>query len=147
MADWITVKGSLHGKDRPRFNRDTGAVYTPKQTREYEELVAWCYKMQGGRHWLDQPVEVEIIAYFGAPKVSKKRRLLMLLGKLFPLIKPDADNIAKIILDALNGVAYNDDKQVTDLIVRKRYAEEPRLLVMVDRHMVKGRKHEATEFI
>ena len=63
MTDnWITVKGSLHGKDRPRFNKDTGAVYTPRPTREYEQLVAWCYKTQGGRNWLDQHAEEPKVA-------------------------------------------------------------------------------------
>ena len=32
----------------------------------------------------------------------------------------DVDNIPKPILDALNGVVYSDDSQVTDLLCRKR---------------------------
>ena len=131
--DYVVIKGSLHGKDRPRFNRETGAIYTPRKTREYEELVAWCYKTQGGRNWLDQPVAVEIIAFYAAPQVHKGKRAAMIAGDILPLIKPDADNIAKIVLDALNGVAYNDDKQVADLSVRKRYAEEPKVLVRVEK--------------
>ena len=39
-------------------------------------------------------------------------------------MKPDCDNIAKAVLDALNGLAYKDDSQVTELTVRKLYAEE-----------------------
>ena len=35
--------------------------------------------------------------------------------------KPDATNLAKLIEDALNGIAWVDDAQVTDLIVRKRF--------------------------
>lgn len=42
----------------------------------------------------------------------------------YPLKKPDVDNVAKIILDALNGIAYRDDKQVVTLIVKKSYAGE-----------------------
>lgn len=134
MTDnWITVKGSLHGKDRPRFNKDTGAVYTPRPTREYEQLVAQCYRMQGGRNWLDQPVIVEIVAFYAMPKANPGRRNKMLIGELRPTIKPDADNIAKIIMDALNGVAYNDDKQVVGLSVKKRYAEEPKVIIRVER--------------
>jgi Holliday junction resolvase RusA-like endonuclease len=40
-----------------------------------------------------------------------------------PMKKPDCDNIVKIILDALNGVAYTDDKQVVDVRCRKCYAK------------------------
>lgn len=38
-----------------------------------------------------------------------------------PQKKPDTDNIAKIVLDALNGLAYPDDKQVVELQVLKTY--------------------------
>lgn len=44
-------------------------------------------------------------------------------GCIYPTKKPDADNIAKIVLDALNGVAYTDDTQVVNLSVQKRYGE------------------------
>ncbi|XZN30187.1 RusA family crossover junction endodeoxyribonuclease [Clostridium perfringens] len=41
-----------------------------------------------------------------------------------PTKKPDVDNIAKIILDSLNGVAYKDDSQIVDLRIIKSYTEE-----------------------
>ena len=40
--------------------------------------------------------------------------------------KPDVDNIAKAVLDALNGIAYDDDKQITSLVIDKKYGE-PRI--------------------
>ena len=42
----------------------------------------------------------------------------------FPTLKPDTDNIAKAVCDALNGVAYHDDKQITSLTVDKVWAED-----------------------
>ena len=48
----------------------------------------------------------------------------MLYQEEYPLKKPDVDNVAKIILDALNGIAYRDDKQVVELYVKKSYAGE-----------------------
>lgn len=131
--NYIVVKGNVKGKSRPRLNINTGNIYTPKPTKNYEELIAWCYRTQGGRHWLDQPVRVEIIAEHLAPKVSKGKRAAMIAGEVYPLIKPDADNIAKIVLDALNGVAYNDDKQVVELTIRKRWSDDARVLIRVER--------------
>jgi len=55
----------------------------------------------------------------------------MLEDEIYPTIKPDTDNIAKIILDSLNGIAYKDDKQVIRLSVEKRYAEEPSVSVWI----------------
>lgn len=52
----------------------------------------------------------------------KKQVKLIENNELFPTVKPDTDNISKIILDALNGLAYYDDNQVTDLTIYKQYA-------------------------
>ena len=46
-------------------------------------------------------------------------------------IKPDTDNIAKSILDSLNGIAYLDDKQVIKLVVEKYYAEVPSVSIEI----------------
>ena len=54
--------------------------------------------------------------------MPKKQKELIENNELFPTVKPDSDNISKIILDALNGVAYYDDNQVTDLTIYKLYA-------------------------
>ena len=42
-----------------------------------------------------------------------------------PTKKPDADNVIKIITDALNGIAYDDDRQIVALMFEKFYAEIP----------------------
>ena len=50
-------------------------------------------------------------------------------GKIKPCKKPDSDNIAKAILDALNGVAYYDDSQIVELTIKKEYGEAARVEV------------------
>lgn len=45
-------------------------------------------------------------------------------GEEYPCKKPDLDNIAKIILDSLNGIAYKDDSQVVELNISKKYTED-----------------------
>jgi Holliday junction resolvase RusA-like endonuclease len=61
-----------------------------------------------------------------------RRRRQAAEGLIVPTSRPDADNFAKAIADALNRVAYRDDAQVVDLVSRKRYAAEPRLEVVVE---------------
>ena len=51
------------------------------------------------------------------------------MDKIKPTRKPDLDNIAKSILDSLNGIAWNDDSQITNIWISKHYAEEPRVEV------------------
>lgn len=118
----IIVEGKIKGKARPRvFN---GHAITPKDTVNYENWVRLNYKQQDGRY-LKGSVRAIINAYYKIPKsYSKKRVQAIREGKEYPSKKPDADNIAKIILDSLNKIAFDDDSQVVELIISKRYTEE-----------------------
>ncbi|MGU9356316.1 RusA family crossover junction endodeoxyribonuclease [Clostridium perfringens] len=118
----VVVTGKIRGKARPRVCR--GHVFTPKDTVQYEKLVRNCYKQQDGRY-LEGPIKALIIAYYKIPKsYSKKRVQAIRDGLEKPTKKPDADNIGKIILDSLNGIAYKDDANIIDLQVKKEYTEE-----------------------
>lgn len=118
----VIVTGKIRGKARPRICSDH--AFTPKDTVQYEKLVRECYKEQDGRY-LEGSVRALIIAYYKIPKsYSKKRVQAIKDGLEKPTKKPDADNIGKIILDSLNGIAYKDDSQIVDLSVIKRYTED-----------------------
>ena len=56
----------------------------------------------------------------------------MLEDQLYPTKKPDIDNIAKCVLDALNKLAYRDDTQVVTLRMEKHYGEIPRVEVEIE---------------
>ena len=78
------------------------------------------------------PVSVTILARYPIPKsATKAKRAGMISGALLPTKKPDLDNVAKIVCDALNGVAYKDDAQVVELRVHKRFSENPQIQVIV----------------
>lgn len=132
------VPGPPQGKARARtvLNRHTGRVssYTPENTVIYENLITMSFLEQCGRKRFESttPISVSIIATFPIPKsTSKKRANQMTAGSIRPTKKPDADNISKCILDALNGVAYYDDSQVVSLEVKKIYGKEPGVTVFM----------------
>lgn len=131
----VEILGEPVGKARPRMNTRTGRAYTPNKTKYYEyqvrqELV---FKYRQIEPIVNEPVRVTIIAYFDIPKsTSKKNKDKMLKNDIRPTKKPDIDNITKIILDALNKFTYNDDTQVAELVVRKYYAEIPKVYVKVE---------------
>ena len=112
----FTVSGPPKGKQRPRMCRINGrnVAYTPKQTTEYERLIRASYTaVSKVKFPKDEPLEISMLALFPVPQhASKKLKELMLNGDILPTKKPDSDNIIKIILDALNGVAYRDDSQI-----------------------------------
>lgn len=96
----FTIPGRPVPKGRPRLGvRGRKAfIYTPPKTREYEQLVGWTAKCSGCRP-IKGPVSVTL-------DVFCRRKL-------------DVDNIAKSVLDGLNGITYEDDSQVIELLVRK----------------------------
>lgn len=120
------IPGEPRGKARPRFGN--GKAYTDKNTVLYEQLVALKYREAAGAFDFSGAVRMVIDVYHPLPKRDSKRMRDTKL--LMPAVhKPDADNVAKIICDALNGVAYHDDTQVTTLTVRKHYAETGNVIV------------------
>lgn len=133
MMTQFTVLGAPQGKERPRVAklRDRTIVYTPKKTKDYEREIATAYLTQC-RGVFSGAVSVTICAYFQIPKsTSRKRVLEMLEDEIKPTKKPDADNIAKAVCDALNGIAYKDDSCVVQLNVEKFYAKEPYIRVYI----------------
>lgn len=123
------ILGQPKGKGRPRMARN-GHVFTPKDTVLYENLVKTMYVAQVGNKFFEGAIKAEIVGYFPIPKsTSKKKRLEMLEGKIEYTHKIDCDNLAKVILDSLNHIAYHDDSQITQLYVSKKYAEEPKVVV------------------
>ena len=74
---------------------------------------------------------MSIKAYFKPNKSMSKKQYNLLIGTEC-LKKPDSDNIAKIICDSLNGIAYKDDSQVAYLEIEKYYAEEEGVEVIIE---------------
>ncbi len=130
----FVIQGKVQAKQRPRFNRYSGKTYTPNETIAYENWVKTCYlEKYKDKELMEKPLRVTIKAYFEIPKsTSKKRKQQMMDNEILPMVKPDTDNIAKGVLDSLNGIAYKDDKQVVELIVNKFYSNTPYVSVMIE---------------
>lgn len=130
MMTTFCVPGEPQGKARPRFTRG-GRTYTPRKTVAYEDAIREEFLKSGGQI-TDLPVKVQISAFYKIPiSASKSRAAKMDGGEILPTKKPDTDNIAKVVCDALNGVAYKDDAQVCCLKVDKKYNREPMIVVTV----------------
>ena len=139
----FTVPGAPKGKARARTVRSKKGgkfSYTPEGTMLYENLIKCCYRQESNNIIFNdgQPLKVTIIAYYPIESLEKqwkteqKKKQQMLEDLMFPTKKPDIDNIAKSILDALNKLAYRDDTQVVTLHMEKHYAEDPRVEVEIE---------------
>ena len=90
------ISGEPKTKGRPRFSKH-GHAYTPKATREAEKVVADAWAVSGGQQ-LNGPVVMECTFYMGTKRVK------------------DVDNMLKLVQDALNGRAFEDDSQIVRLV-------------------------------
>ena len=127
------ILGKPLGKARPRVTRK-GFTYTPQKTVNYESLIRWTFQSKFPNHKpFEGYIEAEIKAIFDVPKSYSKKKTLELLNKSCNYDhKPDLDNVAKIVLDSLNGIAYKDDSQVTVLKVIKEYGEQAKIIIKLD---------------
>ena len=126
------VLGNPQGKARARVTK--WGAYTPDKTVLYENLIKMSFQ-QKYRNFkqLEGYLRVKITAVFEPVKsTSKKNKELMYQQQIRPAKKPDIDNIAKCVLDALNGIAYKDDIQVVELTVNKHYGTNARLIITID---------------
>ncbi len=133
----FTIEGKPQSKLRARtfYNTRMGKMQsvTPEKTRDYESLVRWSYTAAGGEYMGEKVLECTINAFYPMPKAfSKAKRKAAIFGQIRPQTKPDLDNCIKIIFDALNGVAFYDDKQVVCLTVEKWYGERGRIEVTLE---------------
>lgn len=129
MTVEFTIPGVPQGKERPRFTR-SGIAYTPKRTKDYEKMVAWAYECEAHGAKLTGSIRANIVAIYPVPRSwSKKKQEEAINNRVLPMVKPDLDNVAKAVLDALNGIAYIDDAAVTDLTICKRYGTRPCVVV------------------
>ena len=121
------------GKARPRMTR-SGHVYTPKETVEAERKIADAFLAAGGKCIpKGVPTLLYTTAFYLMPKsFTEEQRKKAAEGKLRPTKKPDADNIEKLVGDALNGVAYDDDAQVVETRCLKYYSKNGEAYMAVE---------------
>ena len=123
---YFEVKGDPVPKARARTVRKGGRTwsFTPKKAAAWEKTV----KEEAVKHFdkpLTGPIQVSMIFHMDRPKSRRK--------DIWVPTTPDLDNLEKAILDALNGVAYEDDRYVVAKNAQKRYIrrEEPRVCIRV----------------
>ena len=125
MSVFLVIEGRPVGKGRPRFVRATGRTYTPPETVSFEERVRAAWVSAGRPRLGDGPLGARIWVAHARPKGH-----YLVDGGLsaaglrcpHPIRKPDLDNVAKGLTDALSGLAYRDDAQFVDVHARRRWA-------------------------
>lgn len=131
----FVIHGEPRGKGRPRIGvvRGHARAFTDQKTRDYEDQVrAAAQAVMANQDQLEGAVWVRINVFMRIPaSASKKKQAAMRDGAIRPCKTPDLDNVAKAILDGINGVVFKDDKQVCGIGCTKFYSDHPRVDVTV----------------
>jgi Holliday junction resolvase RusA-like endonuclease len=127
----ITIAGDPVPKGRPRFG--AGKIYTPEKTRRWEQVAAMLARQKmAGESRMEGPLEVVVVAEWPIPmRWPKWKREAAEQGCVAHTAKPDADNVLKAAVDALNGVVFRDDSQLVGMIVRKAYSASPGVTIRI----------------
>lgn len=117
----LTVKGRPVPKARPVVPKK-GRPYTRKSTLKYEQKVREAYRASSNPAYMaGEALSADLRFYFKVPKNTTKKQWAELIQHPWYTKKKDLDNLAKSVLDALNGVAYADDSQIACLYLSKVY--------------------------
>jgi Holliday junction resolvase RusA-like endonuclease len=134
-------KGRHHTKvQQTKSGRTFAQQYPDGKTGKYEaqlRFAAQCAMRDQapGQPPTILPCRLVVDVYLQAPQTppgGKGVRAAMLRGEMRPTKKPDADNYLKTVGDALNGAVWSDDSCIAEALVRKWWAEHPRLVIRVE---------------
>lgn len=106
MIHRFRIYGTVRGQGRPRFRKFGNAYKDPKDIK-WERVIKDAYINSNGVHFGSKPIVMAAVIHRAMPQSRPKYR-----ESEMDVFKPDADNIFKGIADALNKIAYDDDKQI-----------------------------------
>ena len=125
----IIIDGPAVPQGRPRAVRAGSGVrmYDPPKSRNYKEVVKLKCRSYMSRNQIKTitgPLALHLTFYFKPPKSYSKKRIEAIRKReeLFTK-KPDLDNLAKSILDGMNGTVFVDDAQIVYMSLQKEYAD------------------------
>lgn len=134
------VEGKAVPQPRPRVYQTASGkskAVNSRQSITYKRLVKLTAKSYMNRNRLsiaEYPIAVHLTFVYAPPKSYTKKKLKAIQdGLLMYQKKPDLDNLAKGVLDALNNTIYKDDSQIVELSVRKQYGDTDHVLVVIEK--------------
>jgi Holliday junction resolvase RusA-like endonuclease len=127
----FTIPGEPRGRGRKRIaTRGRGGVplpfakvYPMKEDVQYENLIRVLALEARPQDWkpIEGPVSLTVSVWASMRGQPRKR---LPRPAAWKVTKPDADSIAALVMDSLEGIAYPHDAQVAELVVRKHTAAQ-----------------------
>ena len=116
----LTIPGDPKAKGRPRATTigNHARLYTPAKTARWESVIrAEAAPLFPEPIPAGVPVRVALVFWFALPE-SQHRKREPVEAAWLPA-REDWDNLGKLVCDALNGIAWVDDRQIVRAVVEK----------------------------
>lgn len=117
----------IRPKPQQRHKDGRGYHYDPSAALK-QNFLALAYEHRP-KEPITDPTALEIEFCFPRPKKHYNKKGLKPDAPLFYAIRPDLDNIEKLVMDALNKVFYRDDCLICRKETTKIYGETPYIWV------------------
>lgn len=108
---------------RQRYTGKPVLAEDNRRMKPWRQEVGWTALEHFRGKRIERPagVAVEVTFYLAPPK----------RGRIHPTAKPDVDKLCRAVLDALTGIAFDDDSQVVALTAVKTYGLPERAEIRV----------------
>lgn len=126
----LTIYGTPipQGSLRAFKHAKTGAVITTSdnvKTKPWKQQVSLMAISEMRGEMIEGPVTLRLSFFLPKPKSVKRAH---------PTVKPDIDKLARAVLDALTGIVYRDDAQVTSVLAQKFYGDVAKCEIYIENH-------------
>lgn len=128
LTIWFPITPQAWQRPKTRIINGWVQHYSPKKTTQYEKQIADYFREQPQSFKFEKDIPVAVNLVFGMPipkSAPKSQKAAMIEGIIKHTKRGDVDNLAKAVLDSLNGLAWEDDSQIVRLSITKEYAREP----------------------
>jgi Holliday junction resolvase RusA-like endonuclease len=125
------VPGKPVAQSRPRFARRGNfvATYDAAPAKDYKSWVKSCaldYMLSFKMEMIPRDIALVMVLVVQVERPKAKKKALHVVTK------PDCDNFAKGIMDALESIMYTADQQIVKLVVSKHYSDRPGVTVTIE---------------
>lgn len=128
----FTLSGNPIPQKQTRFSCRGGFPRAYDPSKKDLEMIQWQIRPFAPVTPLQGPISLSLFFFLPIPKsTSKAKRDQMIRRIILPVVKPDEDNLAYIVTNALKKIVYDDDNQICEKHVYKVYDACPRTEIIV----------------
>lgn len=127
----------IHSIPRPQKQTMQGVSFSGRKqfydpSKMNRKQIQWQVQPHAPKELLQGPIEMHLTFYLPIPKqIRGIERQAMNNNVAKHYKRPDIDNLAYVVTNALKGVVYKDDSQICVMRLEKMYGEQPRTVIKV----------------